>query len=223
MKFEKKYFKDAFIGLTYQTDRYLFFYGGKNFQPEIFHQVFPEFQFLEVHQIHSDICVYASDEKVKADAHWTDAINSALLIKTADCMPLLLAQDQRILAIHSGWRGTLSRILNKSAEISLNPNQSVLLSCGPSIQQSSFEVDLELAKKFAQEYPEQSEIYKRSETNSDKAYLDLSRILAAQMKELIIEDCYISAIDTMTDSDYFSYRRDKPDHGRNYSFVVRHK
>ncbi len=70
--------------------------------------------FAEVHQVHGDRMVFepananpdtpASED---ADGLATQSVGQALMIKTADCQPLLLAHKsgKYIAALHVGWRG----------------------------------------------------------------------------------------------------------------------
>jgi hypothetical protein len=69
---------------------------------------------LEVHQIHSSILhftpkqtLYAEKASLEGDGIATNSAKHALLIKTADCQPILLAhkKGQHIMALHVGWRG----------------------------------------------------------------------------------------------------------------------
>lgn len=70
--------------------------------------------FAEVHQVHGDRIVFdpapaAVDEVACEDADGlaTDRTGMALMVKTADCQPLLLAHKsgKYIAALHVGWRG----------------------------------------------------------------------------------------------------------------------
>src|SRR5579863_1598061 len=65
-------------------------------------------------QIHSDIAYAvtaerpANGEAPKADALFTREPGALLVVQTADCVPILLADTKRraVAAVHSGWRGT---------------------------------------------------------------------------------------------------------------------
>lgn len=70
--------------------------------------------FAEVHQVHGDKIVFEPscsrvDEKttLEADGLATQKSGLALMVKTADCQPLLLAHKsgKYIAALHVGWRG----------------------------------------------------------------------------------------------------------------------
>lgn len=70
--------------------------------------------FAEVHQVHGVRTVFEPDAQVPdqpsvidADGMATTRPGLALMIKTADCQPILIAHQagRHILALHSGWKG----------------------------------------------------------------------------------------------------------------------
>jgi polyphenol oxidase len=122
-------------------------------------------------QIHSDIlhlvnAASASTELPKADALITRDRGVLLVIQTADCIPILLADTERhaIAAIHAGWRGTLHRIAAKTLgrmqmEFGTRP-QDVIAALGPGIGPCCYEVGPEVAKEFGAKFPDASEWFK---------------------------------------------------------------
>ena len=54
-------------------------------------------------------------KKIKADAIITDQINLPIAVLTADCVPILIFDNQRkmIAAIHAGWKGAFKDIIKK--------------------------------------------------------------------------------------------------------------
>ena len=118
-------------------------------------------------QIHSDI-VHLVDSTAaatppKADALITQERGALLVIQTADCVPILLADTRRhaVAAIHAGWRGTLQRIAAKTLgrmqmEFGTRP-QDVIAALGPGIGQCCYEVGPEVAKEFAAKFPNASD------------------------------------------------------------------
>jgi len=70
--------------------------------------------FAEVHQVHGVRTVFEPDRQeaslpsvLDADGLATSRRGTALMIKTADCQPILLAHEQGrfVAALHSGWKG----------------------------------------------------------------------------------------------------------------------
>lgn len=118
---------------------------------------------VTLRQIHSDLAhrvePSTSGAPLKGDALFTRAPGILLAIQTADCIPILLAdtRTRSVAAIHSGWRGTLSRIAEKTLgrmrmEFGTQP-EDVIAALGPGIGRSCYEVGHEVAKEFAAQFP----------------------------------------------------------------------
>ena len=116
-------------------------------------------------QIHSDIIhvVGAADIPQGQQAPKGDALNTReagvlLVVETADCIPILLADTKHraVAAIHSGWRGTAQRIAEKALgrmqmEFGTRP-QEVIAALGPGIGGCCYEVGHEVVKEFAAKF-----------------------------------------------------------------------
>ena len=97
--------------------------------------------------------------RLEGDALLTRDPGVLLSVRSADCMPVLLA-DRRLRAVgavHAGWRGALNRILEKSVgemrrEFGSRP-QDVLAALGPSIRACCYEVGEEVRDAFAGRFP----------------------------------------------------------------------
>jgi len=117
-------------------------------------------------QIHSDIIhvVGAADipqgqQAPKGDALITREPGVLLVVQTADCIPILLADTKHhaVAAIHSGWRGTAQRSAEKALgrmqmEFGTRP-QDVIAALGPGIGRCCYEVGHEVVKEFAAKFP----------------------------------------------------------------------
>ncbi len=120
---------------------------------------------VTLRQIHSDI-VHRADapEAAAAEAPAADALIARepgvlLVVQTADCVPILLADTKRraIAAIHSGWRGTHRRIAAKALgrmqlEFGTRP-EDVIAALGPGIGRCCYEVGAEVARDFDAQFP----------------------------------------------------------------------
>jgi YfiH family protein len=115
---------------------------------------------VTLRQIHSDLACRAvantldAADAPKADALFTNESGLLLIVQTADCVPILLAdtKNRAVAAIHSGWRGTVQRIAQKTIgrlqmEFGTRP-RDVFAAVGPAIGQSCYEVGTEVAKEF---------------------------------------------------------------------------
>jgi YfiH family protein len=113
-------------------------------------------------QIHSDIIQVVGSAEVphgeqapQGDALITREPGALLVVQTADCIPILLADTKHraVAAIHSGWRGTAQRIAEKTLgrmqmEFGTRP-QDVIAALGPGIGGCCYEVGHEVVREFA--------------------------------------------------------------------------
>jgi polyphenol oxidase len=81
-----------------------------------------------------------------ADALWTDRPGPALVVLTADCTPILLADTERrrIGAVHAGWRGLLDGIVERTVDEMGGP-EGLVAFVGPSIGPCCYEVGSDVA------------------------------------------------------------------------------
>ena len=145
-------------------------------------------------------------EDLEGDALMTQTPNVRLLIKTADCIPLVLADPTTgwVAGIHAGWRGltadivpkTLLRLQEKGVKF---PNLQVGI--GPSL-------GLECAE-FSDPLAEIPEAYHWA-IREDR-HVDLWGILEKQLKDagLDFEKVEWMRVCTACDPRWFSWRRDK--------------
>lgn len=130
-------------------------------------------------------------------------------------MPVLLySPDKKVVAaIHAGWRGTVKRIAQKTAEVmknvyGCNPSQ-MFAGIGPSISQKAFEVGEEVVESFAEaKFPMDLLLWRNPATQ--KGHIDLWEANRLQLVEAGLDTNHIeiAGICTYTDhEDYFSARR----------------
>lgn len=210
--------------ISYQNEVFVYFGDSRN-SLESIQAAYPKLAIKKIRQTHSDLVVEASDSVTEADAHYTSEINSALLIATADCMPIMIycSQTRRVAAIHAGWRGIANRITEKTLEKLITTGSSkkeFQIWVGPHILQNSFEIDQEAYELLLNAQSGLAENEFMYKLNS-KYHVALKKILAAQIElvapgttKLLFLD-----IDTKTNSDYYSYRRDQKTKERNLSFI----
>lgn len=178
-------------------------------------------------QIHSALVRDArglQDRCLDGDALISDEPGTAIGIRTADCVPILLvdAATRTVAAVHSGWRGTAERIVQRTLErmsdlFKTNP-QDIQAAIGPAIGACCYEVGSEVAARFRDLFPE------LLLDGQDRTMLDLPEanrrlLLEAGVPEIQV---YNSELCTFCNSEeFFSYRRDPEDPGRMLSFVAR--
>lgn len=169
-------------------------------------------------QTHSDIVNIIKKEDIgkikEGDALVTNLKKTPLLVFVADCVPVAIVDPKKeaVALCHAGWRGTYSKITQKSIEnmeklYGTNPEDLVCV-LGPSIGPCCYEVSKDLIEKFNTIITNRDEkfyIIKES-----KYYLDLWKV-----NELILTSCGVKKenivnlnICTSCNSDKFhSYRK----------------
>jgi polyphenol oxidase len=139
---------------------------------KFFHAIGAEnMRIAALRQIHSDVAhrvdadiVEASsargNEALQGDALFTRDPGILLVVQTADCVPVLLADTKQrsIAAVHSGWRGTLKRIAAKTLgrmtmEFGTRP-ADVIAAIGPAIGRCCYEVGSDVARDFDAQFPD---------------------------------------------------------------------
>ena len=150
-----------------------------------------------MNQTHSDLVTLVESPQIyDSDGIYTEKSKLGLVVRTADCMPILLSDKKRIGAIHSGWRGLKSNIVKKAIR-KFDINQ-LSISVGPHAQSCCYEVKEDVKKHF-NDY---------TELRDGMFFLNMSQIL----KELSEEKGFqieVSSICTICNSSYNSYRENK--------------
>ncbi len=203
-----------------------YFFGTVDCTREILNEIYPQFEFRFLKQVHGDHVTESKPGVEIADGHWTRQNGVALVIQTADCLPVLFGAEDFVLAAHAGWRGVEKEILLRAARIlkEVAPRLDRIL-IGPHIQASSFEVGHDVAEQLSRRYLEvspggPSPLIKHDDPQ--KSYVNLSQIAAAQIRSVLGPEVplEISGECTFSSPLFHSFRREKSQ-GRQYSFVVR--
>ncbi|OPJ59097.1 peptidoglycan editing factor PgeF [Clostridium oryzae] len=174
-------------------------------------------------QVHGiDIHKYG-DEAKEGDGIITNKYDTAVGVFTADCVPVLLydIENQVCAAVHSGWRGTLSKItieaLDKMKDDYGTSMKNVYAVIGPHIGVCCYEVGEEVKNLF-----QKDSLYKNVNIFNDNR-LDMQLCIETQLSSRGVDKDRIITADFCTCcSDipkFHSYRRDKGSNGRMFSFV----
>jgi len=139
----------------------------------------------------------------------------ALVTFYADCVPLyLLDTKHRAIGLsHSGWRGTVARIgqktlLKMKEEYGTEP-ESCLVAIGPSIGPCCFEVDEPVVEAFAGAFPWATKVV--SGGGHGKYHIDLWEANRLQFLDAGVPDgnIYMASLCTACHTDrFFSYRKE---------------
>ena len=169
----------------------------------------------------------APDAPAVGDALVTRIPRTAVAIKAADCVPVLLADpvSGAVAGAHAGWRGTLARVAEAAAGVLAAeagaPPSRLRAVIGPAIRACCFEVGREVVSAFREEGHDVDRFSLRPRA-AGRPHLDLvlanrDQLLAAGLQEDAIED---TGLCTRCQPAFHSYRREGPGVGRNWSVVV---
>ncbi|MCB1189128.1 MAG: polyphenol oxidase family protein [Leptospiraceae bacterium] len=162
----------------------------------------------------SELC---NSEIQEGDGLYTEETNEVLMVRTADCMPIFFWSETGDIAgiIHSGWRGTLAGITEKSLLYLLEKYPSIKVFhvyIGPCISQKNYEVQKDLVNMFSQKCSESIV------SQNKKYYLSMEKFVIFQLKKSQIPFTLKKAsVCTKDDPNYFSHRGG--DSGRNLNCI----
>ena len=185
-----------------------------------------------LNQIHSNKFIYIDEKyqfksKPKADAVITNQKNFPIAILTADCVPILICDNQKkiIAAIHAGWKGAYKGIVNRVIKFMLKKGskpQNITAVIGPSISVDNYEVQHDFKIKFLKK-DKKNKIFFRMKRK--KLYFDLSNYVKSMLLKNKIKNLEKIKIDTFDfRNKFFSARRSlslkHDDYGRNISIIM---
>lgn len=152
----------------------------------------------------------------EADAMITSKKGFCLVIRTADCIPVMISDPVQncVAAIHSGWRSTEKNIVGKTVDrmkqdYGSNPSDLIVFLL-PGIGADYYEVSNDVASKFEGHYS----------VKEDSCYLDLKSVIRTQLlgAGCIESKIFNSYQDTYGFNDvFFSHR--KGDVGRDLNYI----
>jgi polyphenol oxidase len=166
-------------------------------------------------QIHSDrvLVVESPGSQGEGDALISNLPGLVLSIRTADCLPILIAdpRNRAVAAVHAGWRGVVSEIASKTVHAMCqrydsNP-EDLLIVIGPGIGPCCFEVGPEVAVQFGL---------------SGRTKVDLVETACRQLRRNGVSAGHISTsgLCSFCNSELFeSYRRDREAAGRMVAVI----
>ena len=123
---------------------------------------------VQMKQMHSAVVHRVSApprEPLAGDGIITDTPGLLLAIKTADCVPVLVADVKRrvVGAFHAGWRGTAARIVEKGVgemrrQFGSLP-RDLRAAIGPSIRRCCYQVGPEVRAEFDSQFPYSADLF----------------------------------------------------------------
>jgi hypothetical protein len=191
-------------------------------------------RFITAYQIHSpDVVVvdrpWSAEARPRADAIVTRSPGLAIGVTTADCGPVLLADEAaRVIgAAHAGWRGAATGVLEATIaamERCGADRTRMVAALGPMIRQPNYEVGPEFIAQFAAEDPGNGRFF-RPASRPEHALFDLAGYIAARLAAAGVGRVEDLGHCTYADAKrFFSYRRSshraEGDYGRHINAIV---
>lgn len=191
----------------------------------------PHLRVVRVKQVHGAELIVADGRTPPvagdADGLFTACPGTAVAIATADCVPVLLAAPAArvVAAVHAGWRGSLAGIVPRAVATFRErfgvPPPEIRAALGPSIGGCCYEVERDIAEKFASRYgPSMWEAWTNGRTG--KGTLDLRTVNERLLRHAGIPAEAITHVGPCTscgNADLASYRVQGPKAGRQLSWI----
>jgi polyphenol oxidase len=143
-----------------------------------------------------------------ADAMVTSVPGIALGIITADCAPVLFADEaNRVVgAAHAGWRGALAGVLEATVEaMRALGAQTIRAVIGPCIQQPSYEVSADLRDPVLARDPRDARFFIQG--RPERWQFDLPGYCAARLQATGVTPETLPLDTCAEEQDFFSHRR----------------
>ena len=175
----------------------------------------PQESMASLKQIHSGIVLLGEQIGCagEGDALVTARAGVPVSVRTADCYPILLADNRNraVAAVHAGWRGTAARIVIRTLEemhrLYGTAAADVYATIGPGIGECCYEVGADVARQFGLE----------------AGRIDLAAINRRQLLDAGVAEHSIDVLGGCTKCDahlFHSYRRDQLAAGRMVSYIA---
>jgi YfiH family protein len=189
---------------------------------------------LTAYQTHSADVVtvnvpWTPETRPRADAIVTRTRGLAIGATTADCGPVLFADQQAgvIGAAHAGWRGAFHGVLEATIDALEScgaDRDRLVVGLGPMIRQPNYEVGAEFVARFEAADAANAHFFMAS-ARAGHALFDLPGYIAARLR-----GCGITHIEDVgrctyaEPQEFFSYRaathRGEPDYGRHVNAIA---
>ena len=170
-------------------------------------------------------------KRPEADAIYTIEKSLAVGVRTADCLPILIADQlgQRVMAIHAGWRGLTEGIIPQALQkflrkVGFVDASNIVAAIGPRVCADHFEVGPEVVEALQDcgtRYGINFEPCVRTGAR-ERWHIDLALAAALQILASGIKGQHLSVMKSCTvedDSLWSSYRRDGRGCPMNHSWI----
>jgi polyphenol oxidase len=163
-------------------------------------------------QVHGARAVLAPCKDEEADALVAFDPETAVGVRTADCVPILLASTTAgsVAAVHAGWRGIVAGVIGATFAL----GSFDIAAIGPCIGACCFEIGADVAEKLS------PHVVRRDE---GRVFGDLRAAVRGQLGQHGVDPARIDDVQGCTKCDavrFFSHRRDGEAAGRHLAVIA---
>jgi polyphenol oxidase len=155
----------------------------------------------------------------EADAAWTRRAGIVCAILTADCLPVLLCDEDAhvVAAAHAGWRGLAAGVLEATvAALPVAPSR-LLAWLGPAIGPAAFEVGAEVRDAFERHSPLAAAAFAPAAEGKYRA--DLYALARLRLRQAGVARIFGGGRCTLSEPQHFFSHRREPSGGRMASMI----
>jgi YfiH family protein len=163
-----------------------------------------------------DPMIFADEQSPpEADASVTTHPERVLAVLTADCLSVVLSDDQAtVLGVaHAGWKGLASGVLEETLACMRQKKPDAThwrAWIGPGIGAASFQVGADVLEAFAAELRAQPSLCSTDLSTAERWRLDLAGLAQVRLEKMGVTEIEQSDRCTFTNpKHFFSYRRDR--------------
>ena len=158
----------------------------------------------------------------QADGLVTRQSGIAVGVRTADCLPLLLAHPASgtVSVVHAGWRGAVAGVVQEALNSIGVPASELVCAIGPHIRVDAFEIGNEVADAMVAAADGATDVIDRTRS---KPHGDLSRLVTHLLTRAGVNPNHIDDVGGCTYSEparFVSYRRDHKTKARQVSAIL---
>jgi len=176
----------------------------------------PNMQTARVSQVHGASVVWADGPGMvgEADAIITDRPGFLISVRTADCVPILVAGKGLVAAIHAGWRGLAAGVIPATIDL-MGASEGLRAVVGPSICCACYEVGEEVVDGISAWVD--SAVF--VERKGPRPHVDGGAAAVAQLRQAGVESVEHLALCTWCDGRFWSHRQEGVKAGRQAAVI----
>jgi len=184
----------------------------------------PPHQAIQVHTCRHLWCTDdGSMHATQADILLSRNTDTAVAVRTADCLPVLLADPVLgiVAAVHAGWRGTAAAVVSRAVDEMINHGShasDLIASLGPCIGPCCFNIAEDTASALAHSVAGAEQCIQNQPLRADLTGINRLQLLNSGLDPSRIETHQQCTV--CNPATFFSYRRDGHHSGRHLAVVA---